>query len=107
MPGMRFPFSGQQPILVSEFGPEFAAVSAARLVVRDLLTARQVRAETTQDMLVVVSELVTNAITHAPGPYELRLYAGTGLLGCEVTDGDPSPIAFPVGCVAQDLAGRR
>jgi hypothetical protein len=92
---MRFPFSGQPPILTTRFGREPAAAGAARALVRDALTARQVGPETIQDMLVVVSELVTNAIRHAPSPYELRLYAATGLLGCEVIDSAATPMAFP------------
>lgn len=38
---------------------------------------------------------MTNAVTHAPGPHELRVYLGRGVLVCEVRDGGRSPLRFP------------
>lgn len=47
-----------------------------------------------EDILLVVSELVTNACLHGGGPRELRLYRAAKVLRMEVTDGgsgDPAP----------------
>jgi hypothetical protein len=47
-----------------------------------------------EDVLLVVSELVTNACLHAGGPEELRLRHSTKALRMEVVDGgpgDPAP----------------
>lgn len=47
-----------------------------------------------EDVLLVVSELVTNACLHAEGPEELRVSHNTKVLRLEVTDrgaGQPSP----------------
>ncbi|MGW8374628.1 ATP-binding protein [Streptomyces sp. ODS28] len=47
-----------------------------------------------EDVLLVVSELVTNACLHADGPEELRIGAGSKVLRLEIVDlgtGAPSP----------------
>jgi hypothetical protein len=47
-----------------------------------------------EDVLLVVSELVTNACLHAEGPEELRIVCDTKVLRLEVTDrgaGQPAP----------------
>jgi hypothetical protein len=47
-----------------------------------------------EDVLLVVSELVTNACLHAEGPEELRVYCNQKVLRLEVTDrgtGQPAP----------------
>ncbi|MEN2419641.1 ATP-binding protein [Streptomyces rimosus] len=47
-----------------------------------------------EDVLLVVSELVTNACLHAEGPEELRLRSNAKVLRLEVTDlgaGSPAP----------------
>ncbi len=47
-----------------------------------------------EDVLLVVSELVTNACLHADGPEELRVGSGTKVLRLEIVDqgsGSPSP----------------
>ncbi|GAB2579266.1 ATP-binding protein [Streptomyces capparidis] len=47
-------------------------------------------------VLLVVSELVTNVVRHAPGPCRLTLRAEPGLLGVAVTDTSPArPRARP------------
>lgn len=40
-----------------------------------------------EDVLLIVSELVTNAITHASGPYALALRAEAGTFDVAVVDG--------------------
>ncbi|GAA1917836.1 ATP-binding protein [Streptantibioticus ferralitis] len=52
------------------------------------------RRASAEDILLVVSELVTNACLHGGGPQELRLHAAPKLLRLEVSDGgsgDPAP----------------
>ncbi len=43
--------------------------------------------ETRYRLRVIASELSTNAVRHGGGTGRLRLWAGTGALCCEVTDG--------------------
>ncbi|MER5913189.1 ATP-binding protein [Streptomyces sp. NPDC001982] len=66
------------------------AVSAVRRRVRAVLAEWDVCREITYDALLVVSELLTNAIIHALPPAELRLSwegnDGLGILRVEVTD---------------------
>ncbi|MFE7313122.1 ATP-binding protein [Streptomyces sp. NPDC057555] len=50
------------------------------------------------DAVLAASELVANALEHAPGPYEMRLRCTAAELICEVVDRDPRiPVvpAFP------------
>ncbi|MGV4923687.1 ATP-binding protein [Streptomyces sp. BHT-5-2] len=54
--------------------------------------------EALEDAVLAASELVANALEHAPGPYEMRLRCTTAGLICEVVDRDPRiPVvpAFP------------
>ena len=54
--------------------------------------------ERLQDLALVATELVTNGITHTPGPARLAVFAEDGHVVCEVRD--PGKLADP-------LAGRR
>ncbi len=71
------------------------AVTEARDHVRDFLTADSppVAPATLRDGLLVVSELVTNAVLHAPGPCTLCLAYVDGALAIAVHDTSP---ALPV-----------
>ncbi|MEU2184498.1 ATP-binding protein [Streptomyces thermolilacinus] len=40
-----------------------------------------------EDLVLIVSELVTNAVLHAKGPYALTVSAGEGRAGVAVSDG--------------------
>ncbi|MFF1636113.1 ATP-binding protein [Streptomyces sp. NPDC058246] len=79
------------------------AVSAARRRARDVLAGWNVCPAIVEDSLLVVSELLTNAIVHALPPAELRLSWVRGhrlsTLHVEVSDGGP---ALPAG---QSLMG--
>ncbi|MCT9083167.1 ATP-binding protein [Streptomyces fulvoviolaceus] len=57
----------------------------ARSITIDRLTAwgAEDRADTA---VLLVNELVTNALVHAPGAVRLRLFLHSGLLRCEVAD---------------------
>ncbi|GAB1333717.1 hypothetical protein ACE1SV_03070 [Streptomyces sp. E-15] len=73
--------------------PVAGAVCAVRRRVAALLADWSVSPEIVEDSLLVVSELVTNAIIHARPPAELRLSWVSddrgGTLRVEVTDGGP------------------
>ncbi|MFI8351220.1 ATP-binding protein [Streptomyces sp. NPDC085596] len=74
---------------------ETASLPEARNAVADLLA--RVRptpsARTVQDAQLVASELVTNALKHAPGPFTLRLEVvpDPAALRISVTDASPEP----------------
>src|SRR5579875_3419356 len=67
--------------------PDTAAASRARAWLRDRLTAWQLdfRAD---DLLVVVSELVTNVVLHARSPIEITMSVGEGAIEVSVADTD-------------------
>jgi hypothetical protein len=72
-----------------------SSVPKARRLARARLTAWGL--EGMSDVVeLLVSELVTNALQHAPGPYRLTISAQDGLLRCEVEDaGSVLPQAHP------------
>ncbi len=73
--------------------PQLRCVAAARRFLFQTLTDWEVT-ELYGDSVIVVSELVTNAITHAPSPGELRLSLLPDVLRVAVTDagtGAPEP----------------
>ncbi|MEV8593471.1 ATP-binding protein [Streptomyces sp. NPDC052013] len=71
-------------------------VSRIRRVAHDFLVGLRVRPTTREDVLLVVSELVTNAVTHALPPAALRLRrTARSTLRIEVTDGGPRPCRPP------------
>jgi anti-sigma regulatory factor (Ser/Thr protein kinase) len=52
--------------------------------------------ERAEDVALIVSELVTNAVVHAPdGDLELRLHGSPTLLRIEVSDSGTAPFAWP------------
>ncbi|MEW2290376.1 ATP-binding protein [Streptomyces sp. NPDC047841] len=91
--------------------PVPGAVSAVRRGAAAALADWDVSAEIAEDALLVVSELVTNAILHASPPAELRLSweagDGGGTLRVEVTDAGPvRPAGQPLGWLDPDEHGR-
>ncbi|MFF4345903.1 ATP-binding protein [Streptomyces sp. NPDC001530] len=74
--------------------PVTGAVSAIRRRVGAVLADWNVSREIVEDALLVVSELLTNALVHALPPAELRLSwvrdDGLGTLRVEVTDAGPA-----------------
>ncbi|MGW4759635.1 ATP-binding protein [Streptomyces chartreusis] len=76
------------------------APAAARHTVRPVLTAWGLDADTLYDVLLVISELVTNAVEHAVPPIKLHLRltrTADGRLGAyiSVTDGGPASVRGP------------
>jgi anti-sigma regulatory factor (Ser/Thr protein kinase) len=86
----RLPLSGESGIVPR-------ARDFTRQALRDwgwLPAATADRRAAAEDVLLVVSELVTNACLHAGGPEELRLHRNQKSLRLEVVDsgaGDPAP----------------
>ncbi|MCG5221144.1 ATP-binding protein [Streptosporangium soli] len=66
---------------------EVSSVPWARRLARTQLAAWGL-ADLVEVTELLVSELVTNALSHARGPYRLTLSAADGLLRCEVEDAD-------------------
>lgn len=76
-------------------GPEAESVPAARRFARSVLQ-RWNLPELLDEVLLIVSELVTNAVTHARSPARLRLGYESGRVRVEVADeggGTPDPSA--------------
>lgn len=74
------------------------APGRVRVVLRDLFRDREIDEESATDGLVMATELVTNALQYAPGPYGFGVCAYSGSLPetgpaswlvCGVADGGP------------------
>ncbi|MEU8711334.1 MULTISPECIES: ATP-binding protein [unclassified Streptomyces] len=76
-----------------------ASVTDARAAVRALLdrAGHPPGHRPSQDAQLIVSELVTNALRHAPGPggLALEVSADTGVLRIAVRDSSPQPPVLP------------
>lgn len=78
--------------LAVAFGPDPARVQELRRHVADAL-ADEVPLPARDSIVLLTSELATNAIVHARPPYELRLVQSAGLVHLEVTDcGGPGAV---------------
>ncbi|MFI5749105.1 ATP-binding protein [Streptomyces sp. NPDC051644] len=85
--------------------PEPIRVAHLRRITGVLLRFWAVPAPLAQEVVLVVSELVTNAIEHGRGTVRLRLSLTGGELLVEVIDGNPAPARLrPV--AADDEHGR-
>jgi anti-sigma regulatory factor (Ser/Thr protein kinase) len=75
---------------------DFRQVGEARTWTRDYLAAISVQVPhaVVADAVLVISELVTNAIKHGRGPIRLRLCHGTDRLLVEVEDGSAKSITL-------------
>ncbi|WP_310726911.1 ATP-binding protein [Streptomyces sp. N2A] len=72
------------------------AVPRVRIALRCALDQLGFDSEVLEDAVLAVSELATNALKHAPGPYEMRLRLTVVGLTCEVMDADPRIPAIPI-----------
>ncbi|MFE4698760.1 ATP-binding protein [Streptomyces sp. NPDC001935] len=75
--------------LVLEHGPQ--APSSARRAARGVMHAWGVHEETADDVLMVVSEFVTNAVHYAEPPIAVSLCHCEEAVLVSVTDGGPRP----------------
>jgi anti-sigma regulatory factor (Ser/Thr protein kinase) len=73
-----------------ELPPDLSASAHARRHTVELLNGRCPQ-PLVDDVLIVVSELVTNAVRHTGGACALSVQVGTGQIVVEVCDGDGRP----------------
>ncbi|MDQ1402921.1 MAG: hypothetical protein QOG03_1237 [Actinomycetota bacterium] len=93
--------TSQHPLSPFEyrFTPTTAAVSLARHLLEDWLTRFPVPRDETDDLLLVASELISNAVRHATGNTggaALRAWAEDADVIIEVEDDGGGPSAWPV-----------
>ena len=69
-----------------EIEPHFAAIAPARRWAHDLLTEAGVEGETLNVMVLLVSEVVTNAVAHAVPPVSLIIHINEERARVEVRD---------------------
>ncbi|MFG2988976.1 ATP-binding protein [Streptomyces sp. NPDC048257] len=67
----------------------------ARETARDILAGLKPDPAGVDDVLTVVSELVSNASRHAGGATAFRITVRSGTVTIEVSDGSPSPPRIP------------
>ncbi|KAB2339436.1 ATP-binding protein [Actinomadura rudentiformis] len=78
-----------------ELPAEARTASRARALTGDALRAWHVTAPDLDDIVLMVDELITNAIVHGTGPVRLRLHLdGLRIVG-EITDGNPTAPGDP------------
>ncbi|MFE9139698.1 ATP-binding protein [Streptomyces sp. NPDC007355] len=80
------------------------APATARHAARPILESWGLDDEQVYDLLLVISELVTNAVVHAQPPVVLHLHATAdeaGQVQVHVSDGGPQPTTHPGGWAAQ------
>ncbi|MEV6332367.1 ATP-binding protein [Streptomyces sp. NPDC051909] len=84
-----------------DHGPH--APATARHAARPVLASWGLDEDQIYDTLLVISELVTNAVTHALPPVTLHLHAtadGSGHARVHVSDGGPQPASTPTSWAA-------
>ncbi|GLW25767.1 hypothetical protein Mame01_58090 [Microbispora amethystogenes] len=83
----------------------FQAVGVVRRRARDVLAEWGLSEATADEAVLVISELVTNAVLHALPPAELRLFLHGGVVRVEVGDSGAAPV-WPGSAPASDERGR-
>lgn len=73
------------------FAPENSRVAHMRRITAAFLRKWDVCGQLAENIVLAVSELVTNAIQHGHGEVRLRVRYAAGELRIEVTDGNPEP----------------
>jgi anti-sigma regulatory factor (Ser/Thr protein kinase) len=87
------------------FRRDLPEVPQARRFVAEALAAAGSRA--TDDVLLVVSELVTNAVRHGDGELEVRVHPHGGQVRLEVLDDGGARVPEPMGAPPLDSVGGR
>lgn len=99
------PSAGDMVDLVLE--PQAASVTTGRHAVERLLEdARLTPSELAEDVLLLVSELIANAVLHARTPMRLRASAADGRVTVAVEDDDPLHAPCPSDRGTQAISGR-
>ncbi|MFF4363520.1 ATP-binding protein [Streptomyces sp. NPDC001604] len=84
---------------------EAAVVGQARRITRAFLGLWKVNGELAENIVLAVSELVTNAVEHGTGDVGLRVHYPAGELRIEVTDDNPTPAELRF-ADDEDVSGR-
>ncbi|RZQ60512.1 ATP-binding protein [Amycolatopsis suaedae] len=79
--------SGAEPLLDLALTADPAAAARARAAVEPVLRRLDATTETTEIVLLLVTELVSNAVLHGEPPLSLRLSSREGRVRIEMTDG--------------------
>ncbi len=78
-------------VLIPIAAKDFAAVAGLRAVARSALSWWDVPVERRADVLVILSELATNALMHTDGPVRVRLTRRGGTVRLDVADTSCAP----------------
>ncbi|MBL1285633.1 ATP-binding protein [Streptomyces sp. FT05W] len=87
------------------FTPDECRVSDMRKITAAYLKLWRVPESTAENVILAVSELVTNGIRHGHGDVGLKAVCADGGLRIEVTDGNPNPAQLAQ-AEDDDLSGR-
>ncbi|MFJ9889512.1 ATP-binding protein [Streptomyces sp. NPDC091287] len=90
---------------VAPFTPDKHRVAQMRKITANRLRRWRVAEPTVENVVLAVSELVTNGIQHGHGAVGLKAICADGLLRVEVTDGNPDPAKLAE-ADDDDLSGR-
>lgn len=91
--------------LSRRFRRDLPEVRAARRFVAEALA--EVGSVPSDDLLLVVSELATNAVRHGAGEMEVRLHPGVGQVRVEVLDDGGATVDEPPGAPPLESVGGR
>jgi anti-sigma regulatory factor (Ser/Thr protein kinase) len=78
-------------VLIPIAAKDFAAVAGLRTVARSALSWWDVPVERRADVLVILSELATNALMHTDGPLRVRLTRRGRTIRLDIADSSPVP----------------
>ncbi len=78
---------GVETVAVVRLAADEHAAAQARRFARSWSTRRDLSPQLVDDIELVVAELVSNALRHAPPPYEVELSESEGVIRGEVHDG--------------------
>ncbi|MGY3682003.1 serine/threonine-protein kinase RsbW [Streptomyces sp. TE33382] len=96
---------GIGPGFAVAFAPDERRVAHMRKITEAHLRLWRVPEPTAENVILAVSELVTNGIQHGHGAMRLNALCRDGVLRFEVTDGNPSPAQLSQ-ADDDDLSGR-
>lgn len=82
---------GIGPGFAVAFAPDKRRVAQMRRITATHLRRWRVAEPTAENVVLAVSELVTNGIQHGHGDVELKAICAADVLRIEVTDGNPAP----------------
>ncbi|MFE4666024.1 ATP-binding protein [Streptomyces sp. NPDC056716] len=87
------------------FLPDMSAVAEMRAAAKAFLRRSGLMGPVLDDVVLALSELVTNAIEHGDGPVDLLVRAAEGRLLISVVDSDPAPAVLKATGL-DDVSGR-